>query len=316
MMKKISFLLICSFIASCSTSDLSNIQEEEPTQTINKESKTLQKGLLSKTGSVVMDLTFSKGLNPANGGCTFKVLHSNGSGSYDSTNSFGPNPISYHGYFVRGYGNPRTDAFYYEGVELNAKNKGKYILNRGNQELVNDPISNAISIEFPFQANVTYEIILSTYIKDIISSIKNDPYNTPMDDDYDVDESEAFPIIVAELRDTPEIPGDNPCAERPMAGSPFISSPNYYKELKAEYSKPPSYEYKDFVFYFSTKEQKNGLIIYFYPEITGRNPSHVPESDYTLDIKNIKVIEKPFDPAYLHVPTPNPNPCPGYRVCP
>ncbi|MCQ4138804.1 hypothetical protein [Chryseobacterium sp. EO14] len=268
---------------------------------------------------VVIDLSFTDGVKNDNGGCTFKYIASDAidSNILESTACFGPNAIYQNNYLIRGYGKPRRPMYgeNFWGVLLKATNKGREIINRGVTELINDDTSKAISIEYPFEKNFTYQVILTTEIKDFIYATKNDPNRVDYGQ-YDVDESEAFPTVIVELKSTPDIIGPDPCSDKPSVPTVFTSEPNYYKKQKAEITNRIK-EKKDFIYNFSILESKNGLLIYFIPEKAERGASHVPQSDFQMDLKHVKVIKKSYDPAY-YIPTTglNNNPCPGYRTCP
>jgi hypothetical protein len=312
-------------LTSCVTNDIVNEQNEDPI-TAEKALKSNQALVSNKSfDNVVMDLSFEKGIINEGSGCSFEYMISPNGSTYTSTACYGPNPVDQNGYLIRGYGKPmRASAMRgnpWRGVKLEAKNKPKEIINGGHTELANSERSNAISIEFPFQANVTYEITLSTRLTDYIKVIKSPSGlgNTPIADQYDIDKSEAFPTIDLQLVETPVIPGNDPCSNTPVVPSQFLAPPNYTRKQKAEKSTEWAHEEKTFTFYFSTKENKQAMLIKFLPEISnGRNPSYVPESYFWLDIRNIKIVQKPFDASYYIAPPPpiNNNPCPGFRRCP
>lgn len=153
--------------------------------------------------------------------------------------------------------------------------------------MVNNPISAAISIEYPFQPNTTYEITINALVNDVI---------TQLEDRYDdIKQSEAFSTIAVELKESPEIPGVDPCAKRPVVGN-GLASGNHYKRQKTEKPPTPYYALKTFVFNFSIIEEKKALIIYVLPEL-GEHP-YIPRSIFNIDIRNIKIVQKPFDPTY------------------
>lgn len=300
-MKKTLFIISSAILISCtSTNDLIYSQDENLSLLKN----TTEYPLMSKNGMdllaknavalTVMDLDLNKTLiQPDGGGCSFKAGHSV-ENIYTSTAAFGPNPLSFFGYTFRGYGKPRTDGFNWKGIRFQAGNRPKTIINRGQSHLVNDPFENALSIEFPFESNVTYEITLNTTIEDFIYQEQHDQYDQN-DDYHGLQQSQSFPTVAVQLANTPEIAGDAPCAGRPVVGN-GLASANYYKRQKAEITVPPSYEQKTFVFNFSTQETKNAIIIYYLPEY-GSNP-FIPESSFNMLLKGIKIIKKPYDPTH------------------
>lgn len=286
---------------SCATNDLVETQEELSNQNLLKLSN---RGLLSKTTNeiVVMNLDINRGLfQSQDGGC-----------SSASQRAFGPNPTNFYNYTIRGYGQPRTDLSY-KGIQLRTGNRPTNVVTFGQNYLIDNVYESAISIEFPFLANVTYEINLQTIVEDFIYKEQHDRYDQN-DDYHGLQQSQAFPTVAVELKDTPQISGNNPCGGRPAIGNMFIQR-NYFKKQKAEITVPPSYEQKTFTYNFSTTENKNALIIYFLPERSGMQPNYVPESSFNLNITNIKITQKPYNPAF-YVPAPtNPNPCGWFRGC-
>lgn len=312
-MKKQLLVLSSLFLISCGGSDLLNSQEEVQTlKALDKNSLAQSKtsSLTNKTGTIVMDLSFAgRTINPDNGGCSFQVTH-DGVNFYDSTSAFGPNPLNHGNYIIRGYGKPRK-SIDWDGLRFEAWNRPKIIVSRGQTMTVNDPLSNAISIEFPFQSNLTYEITIDTNINDQIYEAKHNQYSWD-DKFYNVNQSQSFATVALELTDSPQIRGNDPCAARPVVNNSFVS--RYYKKQQAVIATTPSYEQKIFTYNFSLITNQNALILYFLPELN----QNIPESHYFMNIQNIKIVQKPFDPTYLPPPTRDsaPNPCPGYRVCP
>jgi hypothetical protein len=308
-MKKSLLVLSSLILVNCGGNDLLNSQEEIQTPNIlNKQSLVQSKisSLENKTETVVMDLSFETGTISEGGGCSFKYALGPNSDIYTSTECYGPNPIYQNGYLVRGYGKPmrastmRSNPWF--GVKLEAKNDPKTVINGGRAELRNDQLSTAISIEFPFQANVTYEISLRTQLTDYIAKVKSpsNGFYVPYADDYDIDKSEAFPTLDLSLADKPDIPGDDPCGSKPSVASGFTEPVNYTRKQKAEKTTQWITEDKNFTFYFSTTQAKNAILIKFLPGITEEiNPPHVPQSWFWLDIRNIKIVQKPFDPTYI-----------------
>lgn len=327
-MKK-SLLVLSSFIlVNCGGDDILNLQEESTAPKISNKQILIQSkasSLENMAETVVMDLSFETGIIGEGGGCSFDYIVTAGGASRTSTQCYGPNPLYQNGYLIRGYGKPRraskmrSESWF--GVKLEAKNFPKTIISRGLTQLVNDQESNAISIEFPFQANVTYEINLKTQLTDYVKVIKSPSsglHTTSLADRYkDIDGSEAFPNLDIQLVDNPIILGDDPCADKPVVQSELLGSANYIRRQKAEKTIHWAREDKDFLVYFSTTEAKNAILIKFLPGITEeRYPPHVPKSWFWLDIKNIKIVQKPFDPIHVVPPrviTPDPTlPC-GFR---
>lgn len=314
MNKKLFALSSMLLLFSCATNDIIYEDNENPTQQ-NFEKKALKLSktnlLTAKTETVLMDMTFLDKIQPSNGGCTITNIDNQGN-PHETTAAFGPNPLSYFGYQIRGYGAPRMYWGVWNGLRFEAKNRSKTIISRGHSIQVDDPLSNAISIEFPFEENFTYEITIEATIYDEIYIAKHDQSNGN-DHLYEANQSESFPKVAIELKDSPQIPGNDPCAKypaRPVVGNGFASA-NNYKSQKAEIIVHPSYEKKTFVFNFSTKSSKNALLLYFLPQLSENQ--HIPESSFSMYIGNIKIVRKTFDPSHVVEPIiRDPNPC-GFR---
>ncbi|SIT22593.1 hypothetical protein SAMN05421786_11095 [Chryseobacterium ureilyticum] len=318
-MKKTLIIFSSILLLGCtSTNDLIYSQDEalplttDLDQSVNSHSKLLANGLGEVT---LMDLNIERSLiNPDGGGCTFTTGYSV-ENIHESTAAFGPNPLSFLGYTFRGYGKPRTDGFLWKGIRINIENLPKTTINRGQTTLTNNPQSNAISIEHPFKANVTYQITLKAWITDHIWETKNNNRDNRLDDDdYDVPQSEGFPTVGIELANSPTINGDDPCEARPFVQpSPFVVR-NYYKSQKVILTKPYS-DIKEMTFNFSTKESKNAFIIYFLPELAERGAAFIPKNAFKISLSRIKIVEKPFDPSHVVTSTSPCNNNGGFR-CP
>ncbi|WP_353150220.1 hypothetical protein [Chryseobacterium sp.] len=300
------------FIGCASTNDTIYSQDEEQ--------NLISKGALFSTsnrqalnitdlGTTIMDLEIASAIQGSSGGCSY--IDENINGTYVTTRAFGPNPLELYGYQVRGYGRPRR-SLDWKGIRLLAGNRPQIVnsgggFSPGENFSIDDQYTSAISIEFPFETNTTYEIILGTIIEDNIYKEQHDQYQQ-QDDYHGLQQSQGFPTVALELKDTPEIPGTTPCSGRPLVQNVFIS-PNYYKKQKAEITVPPSYEAKNFTFNFSTTEAKKAFIIYFLPNNSG-GVQPIPENSFSMYLKNLKIIKKPFDPSHIVSPPVNP-PCPG-----
>lgn len=309
MKKKLLALSSILFIFSCATSDIISEQNENSLEKQNLKKSNLKFSIANKSiaTTTVMDLNLDKFLiQPSNGGCSFNVLGVTGN-SYVSTAAFGPTPISFFNYIVRGYGKPKTSMTDWKGIRFLAGNQPKTVINRGQQILVDDPFENAISIEFPFQANTTYEITLNTVIQDNIYKEQHDQYDQN-NNYHGLQKSQEFPTIALELANAPEISGNNPCGGRPVLGNGLVSA-NYFKRQKAEITVPPSYEQKTFIFNFSITENKSALLFYFLPGKSGSVPQYIPESSFSMFLKNLKIVQKPFDPTHVVPNRTDTNPC-------
>ncbi|GEN69315.1 hypothetical protein [Chryseobacterium rhizosphaerae] len=311
-MKKTLFIISSLLVMSCaSNNDLIYSQDEEQNLNLKEALPSLSNKILASNGGEItlMDLDLNKTfMQPDGGGCSFEAGY-NIDNTYTSTAAFGPTPLTFLGYTIRGYGIPRTDAFLWKGIRFSASNKPQTTdIGGGRNPIINNnPKSNAISIEFPFQANFTYEIRLDTSIQDFIYHIKHGSSNA-IADLYNVDQSQGLPTVGVELTNSPQIRGNDPCAKRPIVNNSFVS--NYFKQEKAVVSYG-AYTKNEFIFNFSLTESQNAIIIYFQPELSGLTPNFVPESDFSMLLQNVKIIQKPFDPS--HVPSLPCNKIGGFR---
>lgn len=187
-------------------------------------------------------------------------------------------------WYVRGYGGPR-DIFQIRKTTFKAYNKPYRVISRGTPMDVNQNSSSAISIEYAFPGYFTYEVTLKTQIYDR-------RYNGISDN---------YPIVYAELRESPEIPGDDACAEVPVVQLPSYTESYIYrkKEIFPMQTEVPTN--KTFVFSFSPTRLSNGLIISFFCETGTSRTGNIPTSEYWTILNNITVVQKPFDPS-LNVP--------------
>lgn len=90
---------------------------------------------------------------------------------------------------MRGQGQPHHN-FYYNSLVMMTSNRGKQSISRG--QIINSNASrgSAISIEYPFKANTSYEITLFTYFNDDVYAV--DKVN-----------SNGFPTVSVQLKDSP-----------------------------------------------------------------------------------------------------------------
>lgn len=291
-MKKKLISISIIFLVGCSANNDTLLQDQNElpqskNELINSESSIANKGV----ETILMDINIPNLANPENGGCSFTDSGVSAGSTYKSTACFGPIPLQFFGYTIRGYGKPRTHYSYWNGILMNSGNTPKTVINRGKSLITNDPLSTALSIEFPFQANLTYEIALNFTIRDNIEYDSANPSAGIAASEY----SEGNPTIAVELKDTPEIPGDSPCSGRPVVGM-SLSSANYYKSLKLD----GTYKHtKTVKFNFSTTAAKNAFLIYFLPELSeNRASDYVPNSWHFGYITKIKITQKPYDPQY------------------
>lgn len=291
-MKKNLISISIIFLVGCSSSNDTLLQDQNELPQSKNELLSAKSSIVNKgVETVLMDINISNLFNPENGGCSFTDSGVSAGSTYKSTACFGPIPLQFLGYTVRGYGKPRTHYSYWAGIHMDSGNTPKTVINRGKSLITNDPLSTALSIEFPFQANLTYEIALNFRIRDNIANRSaNQSAGIPASEF-----SEGNPTIAVELKDTPEIPGDSPCSGRPVVGM-SLSSANYYKTLKLD----ETYKnIKTVKFNFSTTAAKNAFLIYFLPELSeNRASDYVSNSWHAGYITKIKITQKPYDPQY------------------
>lgn len=292
------FLLI-----SCSTNnDDTVLQNQDDNQKQVK--NTLSQSRTSLSETVIMDFSIGAIAPPQNGGCSSNTRDSHDNPVIDNS-GFGPDPINFLGYKIRGFGRPTT-TIYYAGISFFILNKAqRAVSTTGETFTINNPKSQAISIEQVFEPNFTYEIRLKAYINDIIANDKNG--------NYDIEKSEGRPTIKVELKQTPEIPGERPCEFMSSVSTGFLGVSNNLKEQKIDHYATDGI----YTFNFSPVVKTNSLVIYFLPEMSVERNSFVPQSTFGMKLTNIKIIQKPFDPSHYITPRGNPNPC-GSRtgVCP
>ena len=168
-------------------------------------------------------------------------------------------------------------------------NRGGQYSSRGGQ-IINDNISrgSAISIEYPFKANTTYEILLQTYFNDNKSLVDNGKSN-------------GFPTLYAQLKDSGLIiDGPEACETNNLIRILEIN-PNNLKSYTLNNSIK---EDKTIIFKFSLTEEKKALLLALNPK-TGESGvgSPIPNNSYTMILPMITITEKAFDPSIL-VPIP------------
>ncbi|MDR6761614.1 hypothetical protein J2Y38_001823 [Flavobacterium sp. 2755] len=169
-------------------------------------------------------------------------------------------------------------------------NRGQQYISRGGQ-IINNNLSrgSAISIEYPFKANTTYEISLQTYFNDNILLV--DKVN-----------SNGFPTLYAQLKDSGLIIDGSEACETNNIIRILEMNPNNLKSYTLNNSIK---EDKTIIFKFSLTEEKKALLLALNPK-TGENNgvgSSIPTNSYTMVLPMITITEKAFDPSIL-VPIP------------
>lgn len=246
---------------------------------------TIQK-TTSKTSEQTTVLDFNYGIyDHTNSGCTIKRYNGDKE-YYTDAGVYGYNPYpQVNGYLVRGYGTPNQN-LYYGALVLHTTNKGIQTVDSRSKTVINDNLSTiaAISIEFPFKANVTYEISLKTFFIDNRKMVENI-------------QSSGYPTLNATLENSGILFGGNTSCENNYRPSGTLR--NYIKSYTLEDNiiKDRVVTYK-----FSPTEAKSALIFTLLPERGQRGvDAKIPTSRYTMVLRSVTITEKPFDPSQNEV---------------
>lgn len=255
------------------------------------------KQITSKTAEQSTLLNFNYGYyDYTNSGCTIKKYKNGTEEFYTDAGVYGPNPYPQpDGYLVRGYGKPHHNS-YYGSLVLFVSNKEGKRTDRGNRVTsYNINAGSAVSIEYPFKANVSYEINLTVIFHD---------------NRYLVDKkfSDGFPTVYAQLKDDGIIPLPNlrninldPCVREGVIG---LDATDYINNTRS-YTLDSRGQIEKYInFKFSPTKEKKALLISLHPKIaTFDNNSPFPINNYTMVLPYIKITEKPFDPS-INVESP------------
>lgn len=272
--KKILFLITAFIVISCENDETNfNTSNNVTTSIIKKKMTENESTAKMSATSFPINIHFDYGITETNGGC--------------SINCYGPIPqIQEQGFIVRGYGQPKHNASY-NSLVLRAQNKGIVYYSPIEGQLINDnsPYESAISIEYPFQAYLTYEIRVKTFFFDNRKNIDN-VY------------SSGFPTLHVCLRDDATIPGENPCLADGQLGR-WITE-NGYIYNKSITLDSHALISRTFVYNFSPITSKSALLLRLEPYTNpNRGPGvPIPLNDYTMSLPLITVIAKPFDPSH------------------
>ncbi|KQB37620.1 hypothetical protein [Flavobacterium aquidurense] len=263
--------------------------------------------LTSKSEENSVSINFASGVGSSTkSGCTVK-RYNNGNSYYTDAGVFGSIPYAYpypetKSYLIRGYGSPHLNPSY-GSLVLTASNKGRKSIGRtGEVWHDNNQSGSAISIEYNFKANVTYEI-----------SIKVSFY----DNRFSIDKaySDGRPTIFMQLKDDGiiEILNDrhqqDPCESKGI--NSVIGYGNSHINNTRSYTldgQSLAVVQKTLVFKFSTTEEKKALLISLHPStsIPGYG-APISTNDYSMTMPLINIVEKPFDSS-LNVNFPEPTP--------
>ena len=234
--------------------------------------------------------------HPSNSGCTVK-RYNNGNSYYTDSGVYGINPYPYptsegKSCLVRGFGAPHHN-LYYGSLILFVSNKGIKSTNRYNITTnKNDVRATAMSIEYPFNKNTTYEITLRT---------------TFYDNRYLIDKvnSSGFPTLYVQLKDEGNIPLSyrdlDLCEGKTLndiglySGIGLYSNDNYTRTYSPNSVAATT---KDISFYFSPTDDKKALLISLHPALGSEGYNMpIPTNNHTLVLPLVKITEKPFDPS-------------------
>lgn len=313
-MRKIYFYLLAPFIViGCdSTEELSSRSQSEkkPTQTyiINgdivyeveitdgskpkepifiydiPEKRIDYKKTTNKSSDGIFVFDFSYGISNKNSGCSIDIYSSSSGTYYKNYGVYGYNPFPYNPltneYLIRGYGKPYHN-YYYNSLVFKTSNKNNQYLHPRYNYIVNDNIAttSAMSIEYQFKPNITYEISLVTYFND----------NRKLTEDK---QSEGLPSVIVELRDSPILSTIDEACENNLRN--WSSLVNYKRSYTLEDN---VIKYRTITFKFSPTAQKNALVISLIPKSTESRAIEAPKSDYTMLLPTITIKELPFDPS-------------------
>ncbi|WP_338840804.1 hypothetical protein [Flavobacterium ginsenosidimutans] len=229
--------------------------------------------------------------HPSNSGCTVK-RYNNGNSYYTDSGVYGINPYPYptsegKSCLVRGFGTPHHNLYYGSLILFVSNKEEKRTDIRSRVTSHNDNQGSAISIEYPFKANVSYEINLTVIF---------------YDNRYLIDKkfSDGFPTVYAQLKDDgiitpPYLRNINldPCVKDGVIGLDATDYVNNTRSFTLD-SRGQIERYINFK--FSPTKEKKALLISLHPKISD-GLSAIPINDYTMALPIIKITEKPFDPS-------------------
>lgn len=237
--------------------------------------KIIDKKLTNKAsdGTVILDFSYGIAGN-TNSGCTVDI-YSNSTGTYNTNRGvYGYNPYPLHPdtnqYLIRGYGKPYHN-YYYNSLILQASNNSAAYNYR--------PTCSAISIEYEFKPNVTYEISLETIFND----------NRKL---TETKHSEGFPTVNVYLNGSPILSSIDKACEKDI----FLTATprNYVRSYTLEDN---IIKVRTLQFKFSPTEEKKALIIFLLPKLSDSRSTAVPINNYTMLLPTVTIKELPFDPS-------------------
>lgn len=259
-----------------------------------KENETTKK-ISSKTSeqTVTINFGYSTG-SSTNSGCTIK-RYNNGNSYYTDAGVYGSNPYPYPSpevplYLVRGYGVPHLN-LYYGSLVLFVENKKVQFQTR--REVINDnqPNGSAISIEYPFKANISYEISIKVTFHDNI---------------YLVDKiySDGFPTLYAQLKDDGIIHArsyktqtQDPCDKEGVISLDEYAI-DYQNNTRSYTLESRAVIERNLIFKFSPTKEKKALLISLHPATSKSGyGATIRKNNYTMRMPSVTITEKPFDPS-------------------
>lgn len=251
------------------------------------------------TGESVL-LNFNYGIvDYTKSGCTIK-RYNDGNSYYTDSGVYGPIPYNYDGYLIRGFGTPYHN-YYYNSLVLHASNKGMKSTDRtGKIWHDNNNNGSAISIEYPFKENVTYEISIETVFYDnryIAEKVH----------------SNGYPTLYAQLKDDGIIvsPDINSCGDNGINNiyGYYMSG---YDSYLTNYTRSYTLDsraiiQRTLVFKFSPTEKKNALVFSLHPSTsTPGYGAPISTNNYTMALPIVNITEKTFDPSLnIEIKTPD-----------
>lgn len=262
---------------------------------------TIQKTTYKNTEQSV-SINFGYGIgNPTNSGCTVKRFN-NGNSYYTDAGVYGGNPYSYPypettSYLVRGFNTPHLNP-YYGSLILFVSNKEIKSSIRNGIWHDNDKRGSAISIEYPFKANITYEISMKV---------------TFHDNRYLTEKvfSDGLPTIFVQLKDDGTIVQDiDPCDNKGINniyGYYTSGNDSYLLNYTRSYTlESRGVIQRTLAFKFSPTEEKKALLISVHPATSRAGyGAQILKNNYTMVMPLINISEKPFDPSLnVEIKTP------------
>lgn len=254
------------------------------------------KKITSKTTEQSVNIYFDyPPTGPSNSGCTIK-RYNNGNSYYTDSGVYGTNPFPYptsegKSSLVRGFKLPHQN-LYYQSLVLIASNREEKVEQPRGIWNKNVQRGTALSIEYPFQPNTTYEILLQVCFYDNVH-IADKTYST------------GYPTIYAQLKNSGVIDVINyrdPILRDPCSNE-GINDLNYSDYSFENYTRSYTLDSRAIIwryltFKFSPTQAKNALLISLHPAIGQEGyGAAIPKNSYTMVLPLVKITPKEFDPS-------------------